>query len=204
MGLIPVKGVDTAAIKQDPNIGINEWILNREWRSSYRSAPGDAEKVSAGDYAKDWSGKPEPIPISLEDDMARELSVALGDRMTFDVQGLPMEVEVSSLRTVDWTRLWPNFFATFPTGVLEQAPQWWIAVTRSPDDATTVQLQAEIFKSYPNISAVDLNVVIDAVQTVLGRINFAVRFMGFFTMATGIVCTHGVSGTPPMEVLREE
>ncbi|MFO8027273.1 MAG: FtsX-like permease family protein [Opitutales bacterium] len=187
MRLSAVKGVDTAAIKQDPDIKIDEWILNREWRSSYRSAPGDAEKVSAGDYVEDWSGKPEPIPISLEDDMARELSVALGDRMTFDVQGVPMEVEVSSLRTVDWTRLWPNFFATFPTGVLEQAPQWWIAVTRSPDDATTAQLQAEIFKSYPNISAVDLNVVIDAVQTVLGRINFAVRFMGFFTMATGII-----------------
>lgn len=62
MGLIPVKGVDTTAIKQDPNIGINEWTLNREWRSSYRSAPGDAEKVSAGDYAKDWSSRWRSLP----------------------------------------------------------------------------------------------------------------------------------------------
>jgi putative ABC transport system permease protein len=187
MRLSAVKGIPTSTIKSDPEIEIDEWILNREWRSTYRGEPGAAEHVTAGEYVRDWSGKGEPIPISLEDGMARDLSVAPGDRMTFDVQGIPLQVEVSSLRSVDWTQMWPNFFATFPLGVLEGAPQWWIAVTRSPDTATTARLQSEIFKAYPNISAVDLNIVIDAVQTVLGRINFAIRFMGLFTMATGII-----------------
>ena len=187
MRLSAVKGRTVASIKRDPEIEIDAWILNREWRSTYRGEPGAAEKISSGDYIGDWTGRNEPIPISLEDDMARDLSVRLGDRMTFDVQGIPLEVKVTSLRTVDWTQLWPNFFATFPLGVLESAPQWWIAVTRSPDTETTAELQSEVYRAFPNISAVDLNIVIDAVQTVLGRINFAVRFMGFFTMATGII-----------------
>jgi putative ABC transport system permease protein len=187
MRLSEVKGRAIAAIKEDPAIEIDEWILNREWRSTYRDRPGAAETVAKGDYIGDWTGKGEPIPISLEDEMARELFVEIGDRLTFDVQGIPLEVEVSSLRTVDWTQMWPNFFATFPVGVLEGAPQWWIAVTRSPDTETTAALQAEIFQAYPNISAVDLNVVIDALQTVFGRINFAITFMGLFTMATGII-----------------
>ena len=187
MRLSSVKGQSVTEIKQDPNLEIDDWILNREWRSTYRGAPGAAETVSSGDYVSDWTGQAEPIPFSLEDGMARELSVSIGDRMTFDVQGIPLEVEVSSLRTVDWTQMWPNFFATFPLGVLEGAPQWWIAVTRSPNTETTAQLQSEIFKAYPNVSAVDLNVVIDSLQTVLGRINFAMRFMGLFTMATGII-----------------
>jgi putative ABC transport system permease protein len=187
MRLSSVKGLPSAQIKQDPNIEIDDWILNREWRSTYRGEPGAAERVTTGNYVSDWTGKGEPIPVSLEDDMARDLDVEIGDRLTFDVQGIPLEVEVSSLRAVDWTQMWPNFFATFPTGVLEGAPQWWIAVTRSPDAATTAALQAEIFKDHPNISAVDLNIVIDAVESVLGRINFAIRFMGLFTMATGII-----------------
>jgi len=187
MRLSAVKGIPTSTIKQDPGIEIDDWIINREWRSTFRGEPGAAERVSAGDYVSDWSGGDGPVPISLEADMARDLSVELGDRLTFDVQGIPLEVEVSSLRVVDWTQMWPNFFATFPLGVLEGAPQWWIAVTRSPDTETTARLQSEIFKAYPNISAVDLNILIDAVQTVLGRINFAIRFMGLFTMATGII-----------------
>jgi putative ABC transport system permease protein len=187
MRLSAVKGRSVPAIKQDPATDIDEWILNREWRSTYRGQPGEAEEVASGNYVGDWTGKAEPIPISLEDEMARELSVKIGDRLTFDVQGIPIEVEISSLRTVDWTRMWPNFFATFPLGVLEGAPQWWMAVTRSPDTETTARLQAAVFKAFPNISAVDLNVVIDALQTVFGRINFAVKFMGFFTMATGVI-----------------
>ncbi|MEM0965232.1 MAG: FtsX-like permease family protein [Verrucomicrobiota bacterium] len=187
MRLSSVKGISVTAIKDDPDNDIDDWILNREWRSSYRGAPGAAEVVSEGNYVSDWTGKSEPIPISLEDDMARDLSVEIGDRLTFDVQGIPIEVEISSLRTVDWTQMWPNFFATFPLGVLENAPQWWIAVTRSPDLETTAALQSEIFKGHPNVSVVDLNVVIESLQTILGRINFAVRFMGLFTMATGII-----------------
>ncbi|MFP4261658.1 MAG: ABC transporter permease, partial [Opitutales bacterium] len=182
-----VKGRTVAAIKQDPETDIDEWILNREWRSTYRGEPGAAEQVSSGDYIGDWTGQNEPVPVSLEGDMAHDLSVQLGDRMTFDVQGIPLEVEVTSLRTVDWTQMWPNFFATFPLGVLEGAPQWWIAVTRSPDSETTAKLQSEVYRTFPNISAVNLDIIIDALQTVLGRINFAVRFMGFFTMATGII-----------------
>lgn len=187
MRLSAVKGQTVASIKQDPAIEIDDWILNREWRSTYRGEPGAAEVVSSGNYISDWSGQSEPIPISLEEEMARELSVKLGDLMTFDVQGIPLEVEISSLRTVDWTQMWPNFFATFPLGVLEGAPQWWIGVTRSPNTETTAKLQSEIFGKFPNVSAVDLNVVIEALQTVLGRINFAVKFMGLFTMATGII-----------------
>lgn len=187
MRLSAVKGQSVASIKQQGDASIDEWILNREWRSTYRSEPGAAERVKSGNYVGDWSGRGEPIPISLEADMARDLDVRLGDHLTFDVQGVPLEVEISSLRTVDWTQMWPNFFATFPLGVLEDAPHWWIAVTRSPDVATTAQLQSSIYQAFPNISAVDLNIIIDAVQTVLGRINFAVRFMGFFTMATGVI-----------------
>jgi putative ABC transport system permease protein len=114
-----------------------------------------------------------------------------------------MQVVVSSLRRVDWTELRPNFFATFPLGVLESAPQWWIAVTRSPNSKTTADLQSALFKKFPNISAVDLNVVIHALQSVLGRINFAVQFMGLFTAATGIIILVNALATSRQSRIRE-
>jgi len=203
MRLSAVKGRSVPVIKSDPDNAIDNWILNREWRSSYRSAPGSAEEVVAGDYVGEWDAFEEPVPISLEADMAGDLGVEIGDRLEFDIQGIPMEVRVSSLRKVDWTQLRPNFFATFPAGVLESAPQWWIAVARSPDVATTAALQTELFKKYPNISAVDLNVVLEALQSIFGRINFAIRFMGLFTAATGIIILANAVSTSRNQRIKE-
>lgn len=187
MRLAAIKGRDISAIKRDPDNTVDDWILNREWRSSYRGETSSAETISAGDYVGRWDSYEEPVPISLEVDIARQMGVEVGDQLCYDIQGIPMEVTVSSLRKVDWTELRPNFFATFPLGVLESAPQWWIAVTRSPDRETTAQLQSALFKQFPNVSAVDLNVVLDALQSVFGRINFAIQFMGLFTAGTGVI-----------------
>jgi putative ABC transport system permease protein len=187
MRLAAINGREIHAIKRDPDNTIDDWIMNREWRSSYRGQPSSAETVIAGDYVGQWNSFEEPVPISLEAGIARDMGVQVGDRLRYDVQGMPMEVVVSSLRKVDWTKLRPNFFATFPLGVLEGAPQWWIAVTRSPDRETTANLQSALFKKFPNMSAVDLNVVLDALQSIFGRINFAIQFMGLFTAATGII-----------------
>jgi len=187
MRLAAINGREVSDIKRDPDNTVDAWIINREWRSSYRGATSSAEKIVDGSYVAQWDSMQEPVPISLEADIARDMGVSVGDLLRYDIQGIPLEVKVSSLRRVDWTELRPNFFATFPLGVLEGAPQWWIAVTRSPDRETTASLQSALFKKFPNVSAVDLNVVLDALQSVFGRINFAIQFMGFFTAATGVI-----------------
>lgn len=203
MRLSAVKGRSVSAIKNDPNNKIDDWILNREWRSSYRGELGVAEELTGGEYVSEWDGFKEPVPISMEADMASDLSIQIGDTLTYDIQGIQMEVVVSSLRKVDWTELRPNFFATFPLGVLEGAPQWWIAVARSPDVVTTAAIQTELFQKYPNISAVDLNVVIDALQSLFGRINFAIRFMGIFTAITGVIILANAVTTSRNQRVRE-
>jgi putative ABC transport system permease protein len=203
MRLSAVRGRTLSAIKNDSDNTIDEWILNREWRSSYRGVLGSAETLVAGEYVAQWDAFKEPVPISMEADIAENLGIQIGDTLIFDIQGIPMEVEVSSLRKVDWTELRPNFFATFPLGVLEAAPQWWIAVARSPDVVTTAALQTELFEAYPNISAVDLNVVIDALQSIFGRINFAIRFMGLFTAITGVIILANAVTTSRNQRVRE-
>lgn len=203
MRLKSVKGRSVKEIKNDPANTIDDWILNREWRNSYRSEPGPAEELVAGEYIAAWNGLEEPVPISLEDDMAKDLGVEIGDELSFDVQGIPFRVKVASLRVVDWTQMRPGFFVQFPTGVLEAAPKWWIAVTKSPDTETTAMLQRAVFEAYPNISAVDLSVVIEALQKLVGRINFAIRFMALFTVATGIVVLTGAIITSRYQRVKE-
>ncbi|MGB0370759.1 MAG: ABC transporter permease [Opitutales bacterium] len=203
MRLKSVKGRSVSEIRKDPENKIDGWILNREWRNTYRSAPRESEVLIAGEYVSEWEPFKQPVPVSLEEDMAKDLGVTLGDKLEYDVQGIPIEVVVSSLRTVDWLQMRPNFFVTFPTGVLEAAPHWWIAVTRSPDVETTAALQRDIFLDFPNVSAVDLQVVLSALENVLSKISFAVRFMALFTIGTGIVVLASAITTSRYQRVRE-
>ncbi|MEO0794346.1 MAG: FtsX-like permease family protein [Verrucomicrobiota bacterium] len=186
MRLEVVAGRTVAEIKMDKNKTIDDWILNREWRSTWRDKTTITEEIVAGEFVGAWDGK-EPIPISLEDDMASDLGIGLGDTLVFDVQGFPMETEVASLRKVDWKRMRPNFFAVFPEGVLEEAPTWHIAFVRTPNPDSLAALQRKVVREYPNVSAVDLSVVLDGLREILGRVAFALRFMASFTLLTGVV-----------------
>ena len=61
--------------------------------------------------------------ISLEQSLAEELGVSVGDTITWDVQGVRIRTRITSLRDVEWTRFEPNFFVVFQPAALRDAPQ---------------------------------------------------------------------------------
>ena len=88
-----------------------------------------SEKIAKGK----WSGKVDEsgkIFISLEQSFAKNNSIEIGDTMIFNVQGSVISTIVGSLREVDWDRVQTNFLVVFPTGVLEEAPQFHVLLTR--------------------------------------------------------------------------
>ena len=94
---------------------------------------------------------------------------------------------MASLREVDWRRVQPNFFVLFPRGPLDDAPAFHVLVTRVDTPEASARLQRTAVQQYPNVSAIDLTLVLRTVDQVLGRIAFVVRFMALFTVATGLL-----------------
>lgn len=107
--------------------------------------------------------------------------------MTFNVQGTLMETIVGSYRKVDWNRVQTNFLIVFPTGVLEKAPQFHVLLTHVPDVTTSARFQQTLVKTYPNISVIDLNLVLSILDDILGKIGFVIRFMAGFCILTGLI-----------------
>jgi len=120
----------------------------------------------------------------------------VGDRLEFDVQGLPVETVVGSIREVEWERFQPNFFVVFPTGVLEEAPQFHVLVTRTEKPEVSADIQRSVIRKYPNISAIDLSLVLKIADGILEKVTFVVRFMALFSIVTGLFVLMGaiVSG----------
>jgi putative ABC transport system permease protein len=130
--------------------------------------------------------------VSLEREIAREeLNVGIGDTLTFDVQGRSLTTYVASLRTVDWQRIGTNYFVVFPEGVLERAPQMHVVLSRSDSDSTSALVQRRIVADYPNVSAIDLSLVLSTFQDLFGRLAYVIRFMALFSVFTGLIVLAG-------------
>lgn len=183
--------------------GIPGWTLNREYRSTYRAAIVDSETVTQGEFHGQTRTVAGRIPISLEQDIAKDLRVTLGDELVFDVQGIPVTTVITSLRQVDWYKIQPNFFVVFPPGVLETAPQMLVLVTRVPDQATSAKLQRVAVEQFPNLSLIDLTLVLDTMTGIFDNISFGIEFMALFTIFTGLTVLAGSISISHQQRLRE-
>ena len=191
MRLASVAGRSVASIRKDPDNTIEPWILNREWRATYQSALRSTETLLEGDFVSSWDGLTEPVPISMEEGIAQDMGIGVGDHLVFNVQGIEVDTVVSSIREVDWQRMRPNFFTVFPVGVLEDAPNTHIVFTRTRGAEDTALLQQKVVEAFPNITAIDLGLILGTLQTILKQVEYLLRFMGSFSVFIGGVVLAG-------------
>jgi putative ABC transport system permease protein len=186
----------------------NRWTLRREYRSTYRDTVGSSERIVAGRpwAAGSWlSPHPagEPVPISVEAGVAREMGVGVGDLVTWDVQGVTLPTRVASLREVEWARFEPNFFIVFPEGPLASAPQTFLTLTRVSDPARRARLQRAVAEAFPNVTALDLSQVQEVIERVIARVSLAIRFMALFSLAAGVIVLLGAVAASRDQRIRE-
>ncbi len=179
------------------------WAMHREYRSTWSDHLRDGETIVAGKFIGTVTNDTESIPVSLEQGIARDLGVGLGDEIVFDVQGVPVKTHVASLRTVEWRRIQPNFFVVFPRGSLDDAPAMNVLVTRVGSSEESARMQREVVKAFPNISIIDLLLVLRTVDSIISKISFVVRFMASFTVLTGLLVLIGALVTGRYQRVRE-
>lgn len=180
------------------------WGVRREYRSTYRDTLTGAETLVAG---RSWEGEArapgDPVPISIEVSISDELGVTIGDEIEWDVLGTVIRTRVWSVREVDWGRFETNFFVVFATGALERAPQMLVTLTRVEDAAARGALQRQMAERYPNVTAIDLSQVQQAIEGVLDKATLVVRFMALFSLATGAIVLIGAVATSRYQRIRE-
>jgi len=184
--LTAIKGRSVEEIRADKMQVIPAWVMRREYRSTYRDRLWESEKLISGKWHGQATIEQQPIPVSIEKGIAETLKVGLGDTLQFDLQGVPLDTQIASVREVDWQRIQPNFFVVFPAGVLEQAPQFHAMVTRANSKELSAKIQRAVVERFPNVSVIDLTLVLDTLESILGRVTSAIRFVALFTVMTGI------------------
>lgn len=181
-----VDGMTKTERLQDSTSNVSRWVFNREFRCTYRDTLIDTETILEGEWHGEVS-EDGTIYVSIAENIADNLDATIGTKLTFNVQGALIETEVASIREVDFTRLQTNFFVVFPKGVLEEAPQFHVVISRVADEKQSALFQQELVQTYPNISVIDLTQILKSVEDVLSKVSFVIRFMALFSILTGLL-----------------
>jgi putative ABC transport system permease protein len=189
MRIHAVKGRTVQELREDSTARAT-WAHRREYRSTYRDRLTDSETLVAGTFTPVWTGEG-PIPVSVEQDVADELEVDLGDPIVFDIQGIQVPAVVGSIRTVDWRRMQTNFFIVFPDGSLDAAPAMHVIMTRTETEEASGNVQSAVVRALPNVSAIDLSLILSTFDAIFSRIAFVARFMALFSVLTGLIVLAG-------------
>ena len=184
-----LKGRTIEQIRKD-TAKIPDGLLTREYRVTYRDSLISSEELIEGKLQHFDLNKKDSVFVTISDGINESLRLKVGDSVEFDVQGVLMKTTISGVRKVDWPKDPPNFIFVFPPRALASAPQIWVATT-NVNDKQAPKFQKELVMNYPNVSLIDLRLVLSTVNELFDKIGLVVRFLAFFSIVTGLVVLAG-------------
>ncbi len=194
MRLSSVNGITYKQVLEDTSINMRGGMFRREWRVTYRDSIIASEELTSGTLkmlesrSEELNEKYKDIVlVSLEEDYVERNNLKLMDTLVWDVQGVPITTQLGSTRKIDWQMVQTNFLALFPTEVLEQAPQFHVLITRVKSTEEGALFQRDIVKEFPNVSVIDVGLILNTIDDILDKIAFVIRFMALFSIITGLL-----------------
>ena len=154
-------------------------MIDREFNLSNSATQPQHNQVIAGRWTDEEAGA-----ISVEESIATTLNLKLGDKVRFDIGGMPVDSKITSLRKVDWGSMRANFYAMYPVSKMTDVPVTYMTAFKAP---VTKGFDNGLVRSYPNITNVDVSATLAQIQHVLDQVIRAVEFLFGFTLLAGLV-----------------
>ena len=208
MRLEAIGNAKVTQILADTSRSARRWALQREYRSTYRDSLIKTEKLTEGEFIGQYKLNMDNlandyVPITVSSDLMDDLAATIGDTLRWDVQGITISSTIVGIREVSWDEPQPNFFVVFPDGVLNYAPQFFATTVRTSTRSEALILQQQIVQRYPNISALDIGLLIESFRDFLNQITFVIQFIGLFSILTGLIVLAGAAASSRFQRLKE-
>lgn len=185
--------------------------FRRELNLSWTTELPEGNKIAKGqwwdaDMLSDFNTKTNAqgqriAPVSLEDELAGELGLELGDRITFSVGGLVFEAEIIGTRTLNWDNMTPNFYFLFPEGMLEEYPRTSMTSLYIPPEKKL--LVNDILRGFPTVQVIELDKIIDRIRTIVSQVTRGLEVMTLLILGCGILVMFSAVSLSMSERLQE-
>ena len=155
--------------------------LERDLNLTWSNQLAASNILLEGEWSMDAG--PEAV-ISIEEEMATEVGLTLGDTLTFDIAGRPISATINSIRKVDWDSFEPNFYVIFNDQALVDMPATYItSFYLTPEQKPLLN---DIVREFPTLSIIELDIIMTEVRGVLDKATVAVEVVLVFIVFAGI------------------
>jgi len=187
-----VNGTVIDAVEETPD---EQLLRRRMYNLTYQDALKDSEELVAGEtWSGPWDFASGELPgISLEENFAERMGLAIGDTMGFDVQSVPVTGRVLNTRKVDWNSFQPNFFVSFQPGVLDPAPKTFVAAISEVKEEDRIGVQNGIVAALPNVSVINVQQIVARILDITDQISWAIRVMAYLSILAGLVVLFSIA-----------
>ncbi len=174
-------------------------LVNREFNISWAAEMQQDNQIVAGR----WWGESEygTELLSVEEGLAKELGLGLGDRLTYSAAGQAFTAEISSLRSVEWDSFNANFFVVAPPQLLDGFPVSYITAFYLPEAKHAVLNR--LLQQFPNITVFDVAGILAQVRSIIERVTLAVEYVFLFTLLAGLMVMYAAIHSTLDERIRE-
>ena len=123
--------------------------------------------------------------VSISDNVARDLDIHVGDKLSFTVDGQPFEVTVRNIREVDWQSMRPNFFMIFTPDVFHSMIVNWMTSYRLP--LSEMNTDVELAKQFPTVTLLNIDSILEKLEGVLNQLSQAVSVLMVLVVIAGVL-----------------
>ena len=173
------------------DIGAKQWqdSLQRERSGSRLTSernltwivdPPESNAIVEGQW---WAADATAPEVSLEADYAKSWGISLGDDMQFDIGGQQIAAKVTSIRTLEWESMSPNFFIIFSPGALQEFPATYM--TSFFLQRSDKRFLNELLTAYPTITVIEIDALIAQIQEIVAQVSQAVELVLGLVLISG-------------------
>ncbi|GLR63361.1 permease [Marinospirillum insulare] len=162
--------------------------LSRELNLTWSAELPEGNKLESGVW---WSDLPPAenalLPVSVESSVAKRLGLKLGDQLTFNLAGSPLQTRIVSLREVRWESFNPNFYVIFPPKVLEDKAHTFLASFVLPKDEAS--FMRNLTQQFPSVAFLDVRALLAQAEGILRQLSLGVQYLLGFVLLAGLLVT---------------
>ena len=164
------------------------WVLNGDRGLTYSSALPKGSEIVAGQWwPANYKG---PALVSLEAEVAKTLSIGVGDSLTISLLGVEFPARIASLRTVKWDNFGLNYVMVFSPGSLDAAPHNMVATLTVSKPAERI-LAKSIPPTFPSSSLIEVGEVTAQITVLLTQMAQAIAAAASIAILAGIAVLVG-------------
>lgn len=116
-----------------------------------------------------WLSKDSKEEVSVESGFAKRMNINLGDSLVMQIGEENIKAKVSSLRTVDWQDMTPNFFLIFSPDLFKGRPFTYMTSVYL-DEKQEINIK-NVIQDMPMISIFDSKMIISGILKLIDRMS---------------------------------